>query len=233
MKRGDPDYAALLVVQSYLGPHRLSVGRLYQRIREVRGINYGDYAYLEYFPRGEFLMEPPPNLARQSQIFQIWIRPAEPPQAAFTLRLAVYELSKLVKDGISQEDFDRAREFTSKYVNVLTRTKRAELGYAIDSLYFGIPDYNSYVKNAVAKLTRDQVNAAIRRHLRADRIQIVAVSANAEQLKQQLIGTGPSPIQYNSEKPPEVLAEDKIVEKFDIGLRPQDIEIAPVETVFN
>jgi zinc protease len=233
VKRGDPDYAALLVVQSYLGPHRLSGGRLYQRIREVRGINYGDYAYLEYFPRGEFLMEPPPNLARHSQIFQIWIRPAEPPQAAFTLRLAVYELNKLMEDGISQADFDRAREFTSKYVNVLTRTKRAELGYAIDSLYFGIPDYNSYVKNAVAKLTRDQVNAAIRKHLRADRIQIVAVSANAEQLKKQLIGTGPTPIQYNSEKPPEVLAEDKIVEKFDIGLRPQDIEIAPVDTVFN
>jgi zinc protease len=221
------------VVQSYLGPHRLSGGRLYQRIREVRGINYGDYAYLEYFPRGEFLMEPPPNLARHSQIFQIWIRPAEPPQAAFTLRLAVYELNKLMEDGISQADFDRAREFTSKYVNVLTRTKRAELGYAIDSLYFGIPDYNSYVKNAVAKLTRDQVNAAIRKHLRADRIQIVAVSANAEQLKKQLIGTGPTPIQYNSEKPPEVLAEDKIVEKFDIGLRPQDIEIAPVDSVFN
>ncbi len=30
VKRGDPDYAALLVVQSYLGPHRLSGGRLYQ-----------------------------------------------------------------------------------------------------------------------------------------------------------------------------------------------------------
>jgi len=233
VKRGDPDYPALLVVQSYLGQHRLSGGRLYQRIREVRGINYGDYAYLEYFPRGEYLMEQPPNLARRSQIFQIWIRPAEPPQAAFTLRLAVYELNKLLQEGISQEAFERAQEFTSKYVNVLTRTKRAELGYAIDSLYFGIPDYNSYVKNAVAKLTREQVNAAIRRYLRADRIQIVAVSANAERLKQQLIGTGPSPIQYNSEKPPEVLAEDKIVEKFDIGLRSQDIEIAPVDTVFN
>ena len=80
---------------------------------------------------------------------------------------------------------------------MLTKTKNAELGYAIDSLYYGIPDYNSYIKNGIAKLTRDQVNAAIRKHLRADRIQIVAVSANAEQLKQQLVGTGPDadPIQ--------------------------------------
>ncbi len=231
VKRGDPDYPALLVMQSYFGPHRLSGGRLFQRIREVRGINYGDYAYIEYFPRGGNLMEPQPNLARRSQIFQIWIRPAEPPQAAFALRLAVYELTKLVRDGIPQEDFERAREFTGKYVNVLTKTKRAELGYAIDSLYYGIPNYNSYIKNALAKLTRDQVNAAIRKHLRADRLQIVAVSANAEALKKQLIGMGPTPIQYNSAKPPDVLAEDKIVEKFDIGLRPQDVEIVPVDKV--
>ena len=231
VKRGDPDYPALLVMQSYFGPHRLSGGRLYQRIREARGINYGDYAYIEYFPHGGNLMEPQPNLARRSQIFQIWIRPAEPPQAAFALRLAVYELTKLVKDGISQEDFDRAREFTGKYVNVLTKTKRAELGYAIDSLYYGIPNYNSYIKSALTKLTRDQVNSAIRKHLRADRLQIVAVSANADALKKQLIGPGPTPIQYNSAKPPAILAEDKIVEKFDLGLRPQDVEIVPVDKV--
>ncbi len=52
VKRGDPDYPALLLMQSYLGPHRMSGGRLFQRIREIRGINYGDYAYIEYFPRG-------------------------------------------------------------------------------------------------------------------------------------------------------------------------------------
>lgn len=232
VKRGDPDYPALLVMQSYFGQHRESGGRLFQRIRGIRGINYGDYAYIEYFPRGGQLLEPPPNVARSSQAFQIWIRPAEPPQAAFTLRLAVYELNKLVKDGIPQADFDRTKEFLSKYVNVLTKTKRAELAYAIDSLYYGIPDYNTYVKNALAKLTREQVNAAIRRHLRADRLQIVAVSANAQDLKRQIAGAGPSTIEYNSPKPADILAEDKIVGAFDIGLRPEDVDIVPVEKVF-
>jgi zinc protease len=232
VKRGDPDYPALLLMQSYLGPHRMSQGRLFQRIREVRGINYGDYAYVEYFPRGGGLQEPPTNIARRSQIFQIWIRPAEPPQAAFALRLGVYELNKLVQEGIPPADFDRTKEFLTKYVNVLTKTKRAELGYAIDSLYYGIPNYNTYIKNAVSKLTRDQVNAAIRRHLRSDRLQIVAVSANAEALKKQLTGTGPSPIEYNSPKPPDVLAEDKIVERYDIGLRPEDVSIVPVDKIF-
>jgi zinc protease len=231
VRRGDPDYPALLVMQSYFGQHRDSGGRLFQRIREIRGINYGDYAYIEYFPRGGQLMEPPPNVARGSQAFQIWIRPAEPPQAAFTLRLAVYELNKLIKDGIAQEDFDRTKEFLGKYVNVLTKNKRAELAYAIDSLYYGIPNYNAYIKDAVAKLTREQVNAAIRRHLRADRLEIVAVSANAQDLKKQIVGAGPSAIEYNSPKPADILAEDKIVGAFDIGLRPEDVEIVPVDKI--
>jgi zinc protease len=232
VKRGDPDYPALLLMQSYLGPHRMSGGRLFQRIREIRGINYGDYAYIEYFPRGMNLMEPSPNLARRSQIFQIWIRPVEPPAAAFTLRLAFFELNKLIRDGIPAEDFNRTKEFLGKYVNVLTKTKNAELGYAIDSLYYGIPDYNSYIKNGIAKLTLEQLNAAIRKHLRADKLQIVAVSANAEQLKQQMAGAGPTPIEYNAAKPPEILAEDKLVEKLDLGLRPGDIQIVPVASVF-
>ncbi|MDQ6706334.1 MAG: insulinase family protein, partial [Acidobacteriota bacterium] len=115
VKRGDPDYPALLAMQSYFGPHRLQ-GHLYERMRESRGLNYGDYAYIEYFPRGMFQFEPDPNLARQRQIFQIWIRPVEPPTAVFALRLAMYELDKFVKDGISPADFERTRAFASKYV---------------------------------------------------------------------------------------------------------------------
>jgi zinc protease len=179
-----------------------------------------------------FLMEPSPNLVRSSQIFQIWIRPVEPPAAAFTPRLALYELNKLIKEGIPADDFNRTKEFLTKYVNVLTKTKNAELGYAIDSLYYGIPDYNSYIKNAIAKLTREQVNAAIRKHLRADRVQFVAVSANAEQLKKQLAGAGPVSIQYNSPKGANILAEDKIIEKLNLGLRPEDIQIVPADKVF-
>jgi zinc protease len=232
VKRGDPDYPALLLMQSYFGPHRLGNGVLFQRIREIRGINYGDYAYIEYFPRGGNLFEPPPNLARKDQIFQIWIRPVEPPDAAFTLRLAVYELDRLVKDGISQDDFDRTKEFLSKYINVLTKTKSAELGYAIDSQYYGIPEYKAYIKKALSTLTRDQVNAAIRKHLRTDRLQIVAVARNAEDLKNQIAGGGASSVKYNSSKPAAILEEDKKVGIFDLGLRPEDIEIVPVERIF-
>lgn len=231
VKRGDPDYPALLMMQAYFGPHRNSSGRLFQRIREIRGINYGDYAYIEYFPRGMFQFEPDPNLVRRSQIFQIWIRPVEPVNAAFTLRLASYELNKLINEGIPAADFERTKSYLTKNLDVLTSTKSADLGYAIDSLYYGIPNYGKYVKDALAKLTREQVNAAIKKHLRADRLQIVAIAGNGAQLKSQLLSENAT-IQYNTPPPAAVLEEDKIVGRWSLGLRDEDIKIVPVEQIF-
>lgn len=230
--RKDAAYPALLVAQSYFGQHRLSGGVLYQRMRELRGLNYGDYAYIEYFPQGMYRFQPSPNLARPSQIFQIWIRPVEPPTAKFALRLALFELDKLVKDGLSQESFDRSREFVSKYVNLLTNTKSAQLGYAIDSAYYGIPDYVTYIRSSLAKLTRDDVNQAISKYLRPDRLQIVAVTKNAGEFKTQLLDGAPSAMTYNSSKPPEILEEDKTVGNWNLGLRPEDVTIVPVDQVF-
>jgi len=231
VKRGDPDFIPLLVMQSWLGQHRTNC-RLYDRMRELRGLNYGDYAYIEYFPRGMFQFEPSPNIARQRQIFQIWIRPVEPPTAAFSLRLALFELDNMVRNGIPEDEFERTRSFLSKYVNVLTKTKSAELGYAIDSLYYDIPNYNDYVKTGLAKLTAADVNRAIRKHLRADNLQIVGVAKDTDSLKAQLTSADPTPMHYNAPKPEEVLDEDKIVEKWPLHLTPGDIEVVPVASVF-
>jgi zinc protease len=232
VKRGDPDFPALLLMSSWLGQHRESGGHLYGRMRELRGLNYGDYAYIEYFPQGMFRFEPAPNIARRQQIFQIWIRPVEPPNAGFALRLALYELDKMVKNGIPQADFEKTRSFLSKYVNILTKTKSAELGYAIDSLYYGIPNYNDYIKTALAKLTVNDVNAAIKKHIRSENIQIVGVAKDTDAITTALTGTAPTPIQYNSPKPQDVLDEDKIVERWPLHLRKEDVTVVPVDTVF-
>jgi zinc protease len=232
VKRGSPDFPALLLMSSYLGQHRESGGRLFARMRELRGLNYGDYAYVEYFPRGMFRFEPDPNLARHQQIFQVWIRPVEPPNAVFALRLALFELDKLVKSGISQADFEKTRSFLSKNVNLLTKTKSAELGYAIDSEYYGMAGYHEYVKSSLGKLTAEDVNAAIRRHLRADNLEIVGVAKDTDAIRDALTGSDPTPVHYNAQKPQDVLDEDKIVERWPLHLKAEDVKVVPVETIF-
>jgi zinc protease len=232
VKRGDPDFPAMLLATSWLGQHRESGGRLFGRMRELRGLNYGDYAYLEYFPRGMFSFEPEPNIARHQQIFQIWIRPVETPNAVFALRLALFELDRLTKNGIPDADFEKTRSFLSKYINILTKTKSSELGYAIDSQYYGTPNYNDYVKAALAKLTPADVNAAIRRHMRAENIEIVGVAKDTDEISAALTSEAPTPVHYNSPKPQDVLDEDKIVERWPLGLRREDVTVVPVTTVF-
>ncbi len=232
VRRGGKDYAALALVASYFGQHRSSNSYLYQQLRETRGLNYGDYAYIEYFPRGMFQFTPDPNLGRQSQIFQIWIRPVEPQNAHFTLRATLYEFDKLVKNGMTSETFEATREFLTKYTNILTQTQDAQLGYALDSRYYGIPDYNAYMRAELAKLTLEDVNRAIKRHLTPERMRVVMVTKDAEGLRSAIIANTPSPITYNSPKPENVLAEDKIIERYTINVKPEQVRITPVAQVF-
>ena len=232
VRRGSSDFPALLLAQSYLGQHRSSGGRLYARMREARGLNYGDYAYIEYFPQGMFRFEPSPNLVRQQQIFQIWIRPVEPANAHFALRLALFELNKLIAEGIPEEEFERTKSFVAKHSSLLMKTKSAELGYAIDSSVYGIPRYDEYVRNSVAKLTREDVTKAIRRHLHTNRLRIVIVGENSQALRDKLISEAPSLMTYNSTKPKELTDEDQVVASWRIGVGPDQVTIVPVEKVF-
>jgi zinc protease len=230
--RAKPDYAALLLAASYFGQHRMSGGVLYNELREKRGLNYGDYAYIEYFPQGMYLMEPSPNLARHSQIFQIWIRPVEPSNAKFALRMALYQLDRLIREGIPAEAFERTRDFLTRYVNFLTRTQRAELGYAIDSVWYATSTYAESVKSALSKLTVSSVNRAIKSNLRTSRVVIAIVAKDAQEIKQQLASDDSSPMTYNSPKPEELTEVDRAVEKWPLNLRAEDIKIVPVGDVF-
>jgi zinc protease len=230
--RSNKDWPALAVVAAYFGQHRSSNSYLYQQLREARGLNYGDYAYIEYFPRGMFQFVPDANLGRQQQIFQIWIRPVEPQNGHFVLRAALYEYDKLVREGMSKEAFESTREFLTKYVNVLTATQDAQLGYALDSRYYNIADFPTYMREQLAKLTLDDVNRAIKLYLKTDAMRIAIVTKDAAGLRDAILSNKPSPITYNAPKPKELTDKDKIIEGYKIVVKPVDVTIVPVEKVF-
>jgi zinc protease len=230
--RGDPDWPALALVSSYFGQHRSSNSHLYQRLREARGLNYGDYAYIEYFPRGMFQFQPDPNLARRQQIFQIWIRPVEPQNGLFALRAALYEYDQLLRDGLSQEAFEGTREFLGKYVNVLLQTQDARLGYALDSRYYGIGSFAEYLRSGLAKLTLAEVNQAIRRHLATDRMRIVVVTKDGLGLRNAVLENQKSEMRYNSPKPKAIMEEDKLIQSMKLPLSLSDITVRPVGQLF-
>ncbi|HEY7410579.1 MAG TPA: pitrilysin family protein, partial [Vicinamibacteria bacterium] len=230
--RAHPDFPALSVARAWLGEHRASSGRLFQRIREVRGMNYGDYAYIEAFPRGMFQFFPDPNIPRRAQLFEVWIRPVPPASAHMALRIAVHELRALIATGLSQEDFEATRNYLMKNVYLLTATQDQQLGYRLDSDWYGIPEYTQYLRDRLSKLTRAEVNAAVKKHLSGTDFFVVAITKDAEGLKKALVSEEFSPMTYDAEKPAELLAEDKAIGGLKLGVRAEAVRIVPVEEVF-
>ena len=230
--RGHPDFAALYLARTWLGEHRSSMSHLYQRIREVRGMNYGDYAYIEAFRNGGSSFFPGPNQARRSQLFEIWIRPVAPQNAHHAIRIALHELDRLIAEGLPVEDFERVREYLTKNVFVMTASQSAQLGYALDSRFYGTSEYTAYMREALSKLTVEQVNDAMRRHLSAANMHIVCVTADAQGLAAQLASDAPSSIRYDAPKPQELLDEDARIGARKLGLDASRVKVVPVERIF-
>ncbi|HWM28092.1 MAG TPA: insulinase family protein [Woeseiaceae bacterium] len=233
LTRGDPDWLALWLARSYLGEHRSTNAHLFQRIREERGMNYGDYAYIEYFPRGMFQFHPDTNLARQQQIFQIWIRPVRNNNDAhFATRTAVFELQKLIDEGMTESDFEATRSFLSKFVSLLTDGQSRQLGYEIDSQFYETGRFSEYVRDGLAALTLEGVNRVIRENLAVDGMQYVFVTKDAADLRRRLVDDAASPITYDSAKADELLREDEQIATFPLEFGEDAVRVVPSEEVF-
>lgn len=232
--RGSREFYALWIANSWLGEHRNSASHLYQVIREARGINYGDYSYIEAFPEGGMRNMPPTGVARRQQLFEVWIRPVPHERAVFTLRAALREVERLSRVGLNEEEFKAHREFLKKYIAQFATSTRERLGYAIDDRFYGIEEgHLKRFRRLIDDITLDEVNAAIRRHIRADDLVIALVTADGEGMKEALVSDAPSPIDYgDTEKSDEILAEDEKIERYPLRIRAEDVTIIPVDEMF-
>ncbi|PRP95401.1 Peptidase M16 inactive domain protein [Enhygromyxa salina] len=232
--RGDDDFYALWLANSWFGEHRNSSSHLFQVIREVRGLNYGDYSYIEAFPQGGRRQMPPTNVARRAQLFQVWIRTLPNEHAHFALRAAHRELEALVEDGLSQEQFELTRDFLRKYILHFADTTSQRLGYAIDDRFYGIEGEGHLQRFAEAldTMTLEQVNAAIKKHIDPTKLKIVIVTGEAQELRDAIVADQAATIDYPSPKPPEVLAEDKDIGAHKLGIPGENVKIVPVDEMF-
>ena len=231
--RNNKDWAALWLVRSYFGEHRSSNSYLYQQIRQARGMNYGDYAYIEYFPRGMFQTKPDANLGRSSQIFQVWLRPLRSNNDAhFATRAALYELDKLIENGMSEKDFQATRNYLTNYAPQLVASQDQQLGYALDSEFYQTDEFVKYVREQFAKLSLADVNRVIKANLQTDNIHYVFISADGEDMKQRLLSEQVSSLEYNSDKPAALIATDKVIENYKLKLPSKNVKVLAVDTVF-
>lgn len=239
--RPDPDFYALMLANSWIGEHRTSVSHLYQVIREKRGMNYGDYSYIEAYPRGSGTQVPPTNVSRRSQIFEVWIRSIAMTtpgtlhdRSLFAFRAALREIAALIEKGMTQEAFETQRNYLKNYHVNFGATAGRRLAYRIDDLFYGMrdPGFLASIRAGLDALTLDAVNAAIRKHLQAKNLWVVFITQDAQGMKRKLLEGAETNITYAGQQPQQVLDEDKMIARYPIPVTERDITIININDVF-
>lgn len=239
--RSDGDFWPLFLTSTWLGDHRNSFGELYQVIREQRGMNYGDYAYVEAFPLGYTTQERPVNVSRRSQLFEMWIRPVSltapgnlHQRALFATRAAIGELRKLADGGLPPDQVERTKNYLDNYSVTFGSTVGRRLAYAIDDAFYGMPapGYLESIAPHIEALDSETVNAAIHRHLQGQNLYIVFITQDAEGLKARLLSGKSEPITYPNQQSPEILDADREITSVPLDVKEDAIEIYAIGEVF-
>lgn len=239
--RSDPDFYAMMLANSWLGEHRTAVSHLYQVIRATRGLNYGDYTYIEAYPRGFATQVPPTNVSRRVQLFEGWIRPVSMTapgtlhnRALFALRAAWREIATLIENGMTADAFETHRRYLKNYHVNFGVTLGRRLAYRIDDAFYGIPEpgFLAAVGPQLDALTVEKVNAALKKHLQGKNMWVVLITKDAEGMKKILLEGTATNITYAGQQPKQVLDEDRIIATYPIPVLARDISIVNINDVF-
>lgn len=236
--RSNDEFAALMIANSWLGEHRKAYSRLYKKIREERSMNYGDYTYIEWYANGGQNMLPRPGSPRSSNYFSIWLRPVQIADglkkqyaelegikighAHFAIRMALREMQNLIDKGMSQEDFDLTKKFLRSYIKLYAQTPEQQLGYLMDSKFYGRKNWLLEADALLAKVTYADMMAAVKKYWSTKnmRIAIVTDATEAAPLKESLEKNADSPMSYSNALKavltPEILEEDKQVQNYPL-----------------
>ncbi len=132
---------------------------------------------------------------------------------------------------MSKDDFEATRAYLLNTSKLWTQTLTRRLGYALDGTFYGRADIVKELAERLPKLTVEDVNFAVRRHLSKHDMRVVLVAPNGTALAKTLISRAPTPIKYDTQgTPAEILKEDEAIAAFPLGS--VTVDIVPVDKMF-
>jgi len=163
--RNDPDYFALILMNRILGSS--FTGRLFKNIRSREGLAYsvfGNYS-ANYDHPGVFYV----GCQTKSE------------STVYAIRAMAEEVRKMTESEVTDEELALARE---SYLNSFVfnfDTKGEIVARLMTYAYFGYPlDFLQKTKDNVEKVTKKDVLRVARKHLKPDKIQILAVGRSQD-----------------------------------------------------
>lgn len=155
-----PDYPALMIGNHILGGGALS-SRLADRVRQQEGLSYTvGSMYRTYAKEGH----------GRVMIYAI----SNPDNSDKVVEVINEELNKLIKDGVTAEEVSKAVE-SNLQSNTVSRSTDSGIAGMLGSLLAQDRDIQSTkdLEDQMKSLTPDQVNAAIRKYLKPEKLIIV------------------------------------------------------------
>ncbi|HKQ37834.1 MAG TPA: insulinase family protein [Verrucomicrobiae bacterium] len=170
LRDDEPDYPALAMANYILGAGTLS-SRLGVRIRQKEGLSYGVTSGL--------------GVSSQDRRASFTISAIVNPQNLPRLRVcAIEELERMLRDGVTAEELDKAREGYLQSLKV-GRSSDAALAGVLGSLrHLGRTMlWEADFEKKIAALTAEQISAAMKRHIDPKKLVIVAAGDFTDEQK--------------------------------------------------
>lgn len=155
----DPDHTALLVANTVFGG--TFGARLAREIRVERGWSYGAYSSL--------------TVDRRRHAFSLWTFP-KAEDAGPCIRHQLTMLERWVADGVTATELEQAQSYLTRSHVFAIDTAAKRVGLALDEELYGLPPaYHERYPERVRAVTRDEVNAAIRRRISPEDLLVVVL----------------------------------------------------------
>ncbi len=167
LKRRDPDYEACLIANAALGQSSLS-SRLGKRVRDTEGLTYSIYS----------------RFTMSDDLDGIWLTDVAvaPSNLAKAMKSTREVIETYCREGISEVEVATQKSFfAGNYqVRLATNAGMAQALAVAEKFGYG-PSYLDEFPDRVRRVTREQVNAALRAHLDPAKLSVV-VAGDLERL---------------------------------------------------
>ncbi len=163
IKENDPDYVALAIANDILGGSSFR-SRLFNDVRTKRGLAYsvGSRLNTGTHDQGVWLMRAETKLTSTQEVIERFVA----------------NIERMRAEPVTDTELAEAKE---AYVNSFVfsfASPSAIVSRLVELEYDGLPkDFLQQLRAKVVSLTKEEVQAAAKRHLRPDRLKIVAVGS--------------------------------------------------------
>ena len=157
VKRSDPDFAAISVMNNALGQYAIG-GKLGDSIRERQGMAYYVYSSLDAtFGAGPFLIRAGVNAANVER----------------TIASIDEELNGVLKNGFTAQEIDESKSYMIGSLPRQLETNAAIASFLLNAETFGLGlDYDEKLPGVIAAVTKEAADAAARRLFNPDKATI-------------------------------------------------------------